>query len=67
MDTEEAGYRSFLLRLWRVKKDSEYTWRASLENPRTAQKYNFQSLEALCGYLLNFDTVTEDEAAITNQ
>ncbi len=64
MDTEEAGYRSFLLRLWRVKKDSEYTWRASLENPRTAQKYNFASLEALCEYLLKFNSVAEDEVAI---
>ena len=63
MDTEETGYRSFLLRLWRVKINGEYIWRASLENPRTAQKYNFSSLEALCGFLRKFETAAEGEAA----
>ncbi len=63
MDTEETGYRSFMLRLWRVKKNGECIWRASLENPRTDQTYNFPNLQALCGFLLNFETIVKEEGA----
>jgi len=47
MNPEEASYRSFLLRLWSVKQNGEYTWRASLENPRTGQQHFFSNLETL--------------------
>ena len=48
---EEIGYRSFLLRMWYAKHNGEHTWRASLEDPRTGQKYFFSSSDALNEFL----------------
>jgi hypothetical protein len=61
MITEEMGYRSFLLRLWCAKQNSELTWRVSLENPRTGQKHVFISLETLHEFLKDLGKVLESE------
>jgi hypothetical protein len=52
METDEASYRSYLLRLWQVEQNGNFTWRCSLEEARTGQRQNFASLDALLGYLL---------------
>jgi hypothetical protein len=57
----EMGYRSFLLRLWCLKKNDKLTWRISLENPRTGQKHIFSSLEALHEFLMDLEQVLESE------
>ena len=63
MTTKEMGYRSFLLRLWCVKRNSEHTLRASLEDPRSGQKYFFTNMETLNEFLANLVQVLEGEAA----
>jgi hypothetical protein len=52
METDEATYRSYLLRLWQVEQNGNFTWRCSLEETRSGQCQNFASLEALLAYLL---------------
>ncbi len=62
MMSDEAGYRSFLLRMWLIKTNGGRICRASLENPRTEQKENFSSLEELIEYLRDLSKVLESEA-----
>ena len=61
MMPKEMGYRSFLLRLWYVKRNGELAWRASLENPHSGQKHVFTSLETLHEYLRNLGDVLVSE------
>jgi hypothetical protein len=51
MNAEREGYRAYLLRLWRVRTESELVWRASLEDPHTGQRTGFASLDALFDFL----------------
>ena len=51
MVSEQTGYRSYLLRLWRVGSADVPSWRASLEDARTHQRLNFASLEQLYAFL----------------
>ena len=52
MSSETCNYRSFLLRLWRVKPDGEGGgWRASLESVGSGELHGFTSLQALFDYL----------------
>ena len=46
------GYHAYLLRLWQTDDPELPTWRASLEDPVTRQVTGFNSLEALCAFLL---------------
>ena len=46
----------YLLRLWRVVSGGRPVWRASLENPRTAERQGFANLHLLLAFL-------EDETA----
>lgn len=46
-----AGYKSFMLRIWRVKRADATGWRASLESPLTGERIGFGSLDALVEYL----------------
>jgi hypothetical protein len=46
----QRPYLSYLLRLWMVEGDGP-VWRASLENPSTAERHGFSSLEKLVGFL----------------
>lgn len=52
METDEATYRSYLLRLWQVEQNGNFTWRCSLEEARTGQRQNFASIQGLLSYLL---------------
>ncbi len=51
MSEERDAYQAYLLRLWRVPCQGRWQWRASLENPRTAERQLFGSLEQLFAYL----------------
>jgi hypothetical protein len=48
---EEPDYRSYLIRLWRVRSGGRSTWRASLECALSGQTYNFASLDDLWRFL----------------
>ena len=53
MVSEQPGYRSYLLRLWRIGSADVPNWRASLEDARTHQRLNFASLEQLFAFLID--------------
>jgi hypothetical protein len=53
MVSEQSGYRSYLLRLWRIGTADPPSWRASLEDARTHQRRNFASLEQLYAFLMD--------------
>jgi len=47
----EKTYLSYLLRLWRVRRNNYLVWRASLENSHTGEKHGFASLDLLLEFL----------------
>jgi len=49
----EMGYRSFLLRLWRVDTEGKRAWRFSLENSVTGERRGFANLGELLVFLLD--------------
>ncbi|MCK5635035.1 MAG: hypothetical protein KAI06_08105 [Anaerolineales bacterium] len=49
----EVGYRSFLLRLWRVDTKEKLAWRFSLENSVTGERKEFANLGELLVFLLD--------------
>ncbi len=51
MTDEQPRYLSYLLRLWRVKVDGEFAWRASLESSNTGERQGFADLESLFAFL----------------
>ena len=51
METDEAIYRAFLLRLWQVEQNGTVTWRCSLEEAVSGQRLSFASLVEMLGYL----------------
>lgn len=48
---QQKRYLSYLLRLWREEGGNLPVWRASLESPRTGERYGFASLDALFNFL----------------
>jgi hypothetical protein len=56
MTREQSSHLVYLLRLWRVVSGGRPIWRASLENPRTAERQGFADLHLLLAFL-------EDETA----
>ncbi|MCX6033189.1 MAG: hypothetical protein NT169_28380 [Chloroflexi bacterium] len=51
MSGELPRYMAFLVRLWQPGHDSEPVWRASVDNPHTAERHYFADLEALFAFL----------------
>ncbi len=49
---DKIFYFSYLLRVWRVVRDDELVWVASLEDPRTGKRQSFTTLEDLYAFLL---------------
>jgi hypothetical protein len=49
---DKVFYFSYLLRVWRVMRDDELIWMASLEDPHTGRRQSFTSLEDLYAFLL---------------
>ena len=58
MAGRERPYLAYLLRLWLVEGDGP-VWRASLENPTTAERHGFASLGQLFSFL---EAETRDRA-----
>jgi hypothetical protein len=48
---DEKTYLSFLLRVWRVRQNEHFVWRASLEDTRTGERRGFANLEELVKFL----------------
>jgi hypothetical protein len=51
---KQPRYQAYMLRLWETRSecpDRPSTWRFSLEDARTRQKYFFPDLEALVAFL----------------
>lgn len=51
MSIEQPRNLSYLLRLWRVERNGEPVWWASLENPRTGERQSFADLAELFAFL----------------
>jgi hypothetical protein len=51
MGADQAGYCSFLLRLWLANDGDSGQWRASLQDPHTGMRVGFASLEQLFAHL----------------
>ena len=65
MLSEQPGYRSYLLRLWRVGSADAPSWRASLEDVRTHERRSFTSLADLFAFLKEqTDNGTEDTTSV---
>ena len=51
MDDESDGYQAYLLRLWRVRCQGRWQWRASVDSPHTNEQHSFGSLAGLFAFL----------------
>ncbi len=51
MSGELPRYMAFLVRLWQPGHNGEPVWRASVDNPHTAERHYFADLEALFAFL----------------
>jgi hypothetical protein len=51
MSEERDAYQAYLLRLWRVPCQGRWQWRASLENPQSAERQLFAGLEQLFAFV----------------
>ena len=53
MTKTRQGYLSYLLRLWFVRTETGWRWRASLENSRTGDSKRFDSLDQMSTYMVS--------------
>lgn len=51
MAGKQPNYISYLLRLWRVDRQEQAVWRASLERSDTRERTSFASLDNLFEFL----------------
>jgi len=51
MNGESDGYQAYLVRLWRVRSQAGWQWRASLESPHTGERQVFADLVQLFAFL----------------
>ncbi len=51
MNDEPDAYQTYVLRLWRGRREGRWQWRASIESPRTGARRSFAGLEQLFAYL----------------
>lgn len=49
--TKPKRYHSYLLRMWQTSDGESCTWRASLEQPGTRERWGFASLDQLFDFL----------------
>ena len=57
----QSNYKSYMLRLWRIKDSNRYTWRASLENVESGELIGFVTLEKLIEFLQSLGDELEVE------
>ncbi len=51
MSDERDGYQAYLLRLWRVRYQGQWQWRASIDSPNTGERRSFADLAAFVTFL----------------
>jgi hypothetical protein len=51
MSDEPDAYQTYLLRLWRVRCQGKWEWRASIRSPHTGERQVFADLNQLFAYL----------------
>ena len=51
MGRTQRDYRSYMLRLYGVRKGGESYWRGSLQSPQSGEWFHFSSLSALVEFL----------------
>jgi hypothetical protein len=51
MRDETDGYQAYLLRLWRVRYQGRWRWRASIDSPHTGECQVFATLAGLFTFL----------------
>ena len=51
MRDERDGYQAYLLRLWRVRYQGRWQWRASIDSPNTGERRSFADLAAFVTFL----------------
>lgn len=51
MNAEPDRYQTYLLRLWRVPRQGEWQWCASLESRQTGEHQSFAAVEQLFAFL----------------
>jgi len=60
-------YLSYLLRLWSVQvEEKEYSWRGSIEDPKTGKRIGFANLDELFTFLKT-QTIAAAKEARMNQ
>jgi hypothetical protein len=67
MTSDEPGYRSYLLRLWTVRRADVVIWRASLEDPHTGERVGFADLDHLFAFLLRRTTAIDETSTSMQQ
>ena len=60
MSRRGLDYRSYLLRLYRVRQGGKTGWRASLQSPQGGKPSHFGSLSALVDFLTNEGDLAEE-------
>jgi hypothetical protein len=65
MSDPQPRYLSFLVRLWRAGHNGAALWRASVDNPHTAERHYFADLAALFAFL-EAQTAGQVEHVITS-
>ena len=66
MKIRSEQYYSYLLRLWFIKWNEHWIWRAILENIHTGERTGFASMDALIAFLQEMEKEGE-EPARTNE
>jgi len=51
MSAEPDHYQTYLLRLWRVPRQGQWQWCASLESRHTGERQSFATVEQLLAFL----------------
>ena len=66
MKPKQSNYKSYLLRLWRVRDDG-INWRASLEDVQTGELKGFSRLTDLIEFLQEVITQEEPEPEVLKE
>ena len=51
MDDEPDASQTYLLRLWRIRCEGKWQWRASVRSPQAAERRSFAGLEQCFAFL----------------
>ncbi len=66
MDNQRRGYLAYLIRLWQTGDSGSFTWRVSLEDPRSGQRLGFANLQSVFAFLKEQTEKQEEAREATN-